>query len=68
MRAGAQEILNDKDAEWWLCRLRGKTGFIPASFIERVGSDREAYQKSGVRSCCPAPPPRPLAVLCVRLG
>ena len=44
------EIVNDKDAEWWLCRLRGKTGFIPASFIERVASDREAYQKSGVRS------------------
>ncbi len=43
------EIVNDKDAEWWLCRLRGKQGFIPASFIERVSSDREAYQKSGVR-------------------
>lgn len=45
------EIINDKDAEWWLCRLRGKQGFIPASFIERVSSDREAYLKSGVR--CP---------------
>lgn len=44
------EIINDKDADWWLCRLRGKQGFIPASFIERVSSDREAYQKSGVRS------------------
>ena len=47
------EIINDKDGEWWLCRLRGKTGFIPASFIERVSSDREAYQKSGVRWSLP---------------
>ena len=43
------EIINDKDAEWWLCRLRGKQGFIPSSFIERASSDREAYLKSGVR-------------------
>jgi hypothetical protein len=41
------QIINDKDEEWWLCRLRGKTGFIPASFVERVANDREAYQKSG---------------------
>lgn len=47
------EIINDKDGEWWLCRLRGKTGFIPASFIEQVSSDREAYQKSGVRWSLP---------------
>ena len=34
-------VADDSKSGWWLCELRGKSGYIPSNYVELVSADAE---------------------------